>query len=274
MKSHYEGARILCAVALAHVSRPDAPGRPQLRDLLEEIVVNVPEERETGRELVDVETPCYSPLHIRESVGQRERELLSSRGARLPDMVAGDRNGIPLRDVLGGPCEAIDDQPERRLDREAPGMLRHVLLEDVVLNRPPECSRIHALLLGRGNVEAVQNHGRPVDRHRGGDLVERNAVEQQLHVSQAGDRYATLPYLSLGSRVVRVIAHERREIEGDRKSRLPVREEKLVTLVRVACASEAGELTHRPQLAAIPGGMNSPCVGIDAGRAEIYRVFM
>jgi hypothetical protein len=29
----------------------------------------------------------------------------------------------------------VDDQPQRRLDREAPGVLRHVLLEDVVLHR-------------------------------------------------------------------------------------------------------------------------------------------
>src|SRR5438034_5952227 len=42
-------------IALAHVPRPDAPGRAQLGDLLEEVVVDVPEEREPGGETVHVD---------------------------------------------------------------------------------------------------------------------------------------------------------------------------------------------------------------------------
>jgi hypothetical protein len=44
VEAHHPRARLFGLIALAHVPRPDAPGRPQLRDLLEEVVVNVPKE--------------------------------------------------------------------------------------------------------------------------------------------------------------------------------------------------------------------------------------
>src|SRR5439155_3075487 len=47
---------LLRAVPLLHEPRPDPPRGPELRDLLEEVVVDVEEEREARREAVDVET--------------------------------------------------------------------------------------------------------------------------------------------------------------------------------------------------------------------------
>src|SRR5947209_8578837 len=126
---------MLCAVALPEMTRPDATRRAQLRDLLEEVVVDVPEVRETPSEVVDVHPTFDAALDIGEAVGERERELLRGRGSRFANVVAADRDRIPLRRVLRAPLEAVDNQTQRRLDREAPGMLRHVLLQDVVLDR-------------------------------------------------------------------------------------------------------------------------------------------
>ena len=84
--------RALRAVPLLHVPRPDAPRGAQLRDLLEEVVVDVPEEREPRREVVDVETARDAALDVREPVGERERELLRGGGAGFADVVAGDRD--------------------------------------------------------------------------------------------------------------------------------------------------------------------------------------
>ena len=118
---------------------------------------------------------------------------------------------------------------------------------------------VHALPLGRRHVEAEQDDRRPVDRHRCGDPIERNAFEQRLHVGQAGDGHPALPHFALGPRVVRVVAHQRREVERHREPGLTVGEQKLVALVRVACAAESGELAHRPEPAAI-------AVRVDAAR--------
>src|SRR5205085_11932000 len=87
-------------VALLHVARPDAARRAQLGDFLEEIVVDVPEEREARREVVDIEAAGLSALDVGEAVGERERELLRRRGARLANVVAGDRDRVPFRRVL------------------------------------------------------------------------------------------------------------------------------------------------------------------------------
>ena len=120
------------------MARPDPARRPELGDLLEEIVMDVEEEREPGRETIDVQPARYPALHVREAVGQREREFLRSGRAGFADVVAGDRDRIPLRRVLRAPLEQVDDQAQRGLDGIAPRVLRHVLLEDVILHRAAE----------------------------------------------------------------------------------------------------------------------------------------
>src|SRR5947209_5127004 len=54
----------LRAVALLEVARPDPTRGAQLGDLLEEVVVNVPEERKTRREVVDVQAALDAALDI------------------------------------------------------------------------------------------------------------------------------------------------------------------------------------------------------------------
>src|SRR6202035_5493225 len=112
-------------------------------------------------------------------------------------MVAGDRYRIPLRNVLRRPLETVDDESERWLDGIDPRVLRHVLLKDVVLDSAAKLLRIDALLCRGGDVEAVENHGGAVDRHRRRDLVQRYAVEERLHVGEARDCNAALANLSL-----------------------------------------------------------------------------
>src|SRR2546425_11779772 len=92
--------------------RPDATRRAKLCDLLEEIVVDVPEDRKPRRKLIDIEASRNSALDIREPVGESERELLRCSRSRLANVVAGNRNRIPLRNVSRGPLETIDDQSE------------------------------------------------------------------------------------------------------------------------------------------------------------------
>src|ERR1041384_2207382 len=57
--------------------------------------------------------------------------------------------------------------------------------------------------------------------------------------------------------MIGVVAHQRREVEGDRQPGLAMLEQELVALVGIRRAAEAGELPHRPQLAAIHRGMNA-----------------
>ena len=73
-----------------------------------------------------------------EAVGQRERQLLGGRRAGLADVVAGDRNRVPLRHVPGTELDHVAHQPHARLGREHELVLGVELFEDVVLDRAAE----------------------------------------------------------------------------------------------------------------------------------------
>ena len=152
-------------------------------------------------------------------------------------------------------------------------MLGHVLLEDVVLHRAAQLRDRDALLLGGGNVEAEQNRCWAVDRHGRRDLVEWDAVEQRLHVRQRGNGDAAFPDFTLGSGMIGVVAHQGWEIERDRQAGLSVLEQELVALVGIGRAAEAGELPHRPELAAVHRRMNAASERILAGAPELaFRI--
>ena len=125
-----------CAEPIAHRLRPDPSRGAELRDLLEEVVMHVPEEAEPRREVVDVHPALHALLDVADAVGERERELLGGRRARLADVVAAHRNGVPLRRFRRAEAEDVGDDPHRRPRREDVFLLRDEFLQDVVLNRP------------------------------------------------------------------------------------------------------------------------------------------
>jgi hypothetical protein len=80
--------------------------------------------------------------------------------------------------------------------REDVGAARDVLLQDVVLDRAADASRGTPCFVGDRHVEREQDRGGRVDRHRGGDAVERDPVEQRLHVLERVDRDADPAHLA------------------------------------------------------------------------------
>src|SRR5690606_39410298 len=67
MRAQPPGLLLLRAIHIAHALRPDAPRRTELRDLLEEVVVHVEEERQAGSEIIDVEAAGDAALYILEA---------------------------------------------------------------------------------------------------------------------------------------------------------------------------------------------------------------
>ena len=74
--------RILHAVALLHEARPQAAAGAELRDLVEEVHVDVEEEREPLGELLDVAAAPLQFVHVGQAVGQRVGHLFRRRGSR------------------------------------------------------------------------------------------------------------------------------------------------------------------------------------------------
>ena len=135
--------------------------------------------------------------------GERERELLGGRRARLADVVPGDRDRVPERHLLRAELDHVGHEPHRGLGREDELLLRDVLLEDVGLDRPAQGRARDALLLGDADVEGEQDRGRRVDRHRRRDLAERDPVEEPRHVLERVDGDALAADLALRARAGR-----------------------------------------------------------------------
>src|SRR5919201_6303742 len=93
-----------------------------------------------------------------------------SRRAGFADVVAGDRDRVPVRQPLGAIGEQVGRQPHRRAWRKDVVPTRDVLLEDVVLDGAAEPGPAYSLLLADELVEEQEQRSARVDRHRGGDL--------------------------------------------------------------------------------------------------------
>jgi hypothetical protein len=75
VEAHQPGARVLGAIAVAQLARPDPAGRAVLGDLLEEVEMGVEEEREPRREVVDAQPPLDRRVDVGKSVREGEGKL-------------------------------------------------------------------------------------------------------------------------------------------------------------------------------------------------------
>ena len=204
-------------VVLAHPAGPDAPGGPVLGDLLEEVTVGVEEEAEPRREVVDRESRRPGRLDVSEPVGQGEGKLLRGGRTCLANVVAGDRDRVPARQLCRAEAHHVGDQPHRRARREDVLLLRLVLLEDVVLDGAREGRPVDAGPVGHAHVHGEHRRGRRVDRHGGGHLPEIDARKERLHVGLRVDGDPGPSHLALGPGVVGVAAEERGHVESGRQ---------------------------------------------------------
>jgi hypothetical protein len=84
---------------------------------------------------------CMRPADVLQAVGQGEGQLLGGGGARLPDVVAADADGVPERHLFGGELDRVRHQPHGGLRREDELLLGDVLLQDVVLDGAAQLER-------------------------------------------------------------------------------------------------------------------------------------
>ena len=184
MAAQFPASFVLGADLITHVPGPDSPGRPELGDFFEEVVVYIEKETQPRRESVHVHAARDALIYIAHAVGQRERQLLSCVRARLADVIAADAHGVPFRHVLGAILDGIDHQPDALARREDVFVLSVKLLEDIVLQGAAQLRQRHALILSHANIKRQQHCRRPVNGHRRADLCQINAVKQPPHVVQ------------------------------------------------------------------------------------------
>ena len=102
-----------------------------------------------------------------------------------------------------------------RLGRVDVGVAHHELLQNVVLNGSGQLGLRHPLLLSGHDITGKHRQDRTVHGHGHTHFVERDAVEQDLHVVHAVDGDARLANIAGHARVVAVVAAMGRQIEGN-----------------------------------------------------------
>ena len=120
---------------------------------------------------------------------------------------------------------------------------------------------VHALLFAGDDEGGEHRDDRAVHGHRDRHLVERDAVEEALHVLHGVDRDARLADVTHHTRMVRVVAPVRGEVESDRQTLLPGGKVGAVELVGLLRRGEARILADRPRTARIHRGLGSARVG-------------
>src|SRR5438876_8121720 len=154
--------RVLRAERVPHLAGPDPAGRAVLREFLEQIVVRVEEERQAGREVVHLESAVHAPADVFHAVRQGEGQLLSGGRPCFANVIAADRNRVPLRYLLRAEFERVDDEAHGRFRREDPLLLGLIFFQDVVLDRAAELRHRDVALRGRHDVHGPDHGGRTV----------------------------------------------------------------------------------------------------------------
>ncbi len=107
------------------------------------------------------------------------------------------------------------------------------------------------LLFTRDDEAGEDGNDRPVHGHRDADLVQRDVVEEDLHVLDAVDRHARLAHVALDPRMIAVVAAVRGEVERDRNALLTRGQVAAVEGVRFLGRRKARILADRPGAACV-----------------------
>ncbi len=174
--------------------------------------------------------------------------------------------------VVGAVFDRVHHQPHGGLGRKDIFLLGDVLFQDVVLGGAAQLVGPDALLLGGGDIHGPDDRRRRVDRHAGGDLVQGDAVQQDLHILQRGDRHAAVAELAQRFGRIGVVAHQGRQIEGDRQARLALVEQVFEALVGLFGRAKTGEHAHRPELAPVESRVDAAGVRVVPGQPQIVEV--
>ena len=164
-----------------------------------------------------------------------------------------------------GVLDDVGHDPHARLGRVDVGVADHELLEDVVLDGPGKLLLRDALLLGGDHVPREHGEHRAVHGHRHRHAVERDRVEQHLHVLDRVDGHAGLADVADDTGMVAVVAAVRGEVEGHREPHLTGGEVGAVEGVRLLRGREARVLPDRPRPVGVHRGPHAAQEGVEPG---------
>ena len=152
-------------------------------------------------------------------------------------------------------AEDVRNNLHRRRWRINIGVTNHELFKNVVLDRAGQFVLRNTLFFGGHNVARQNRQHGAVHGHRDRNLVERDLVEEDLHVFDGVNRYARLADVTYHTGVVRIVTAVGGQIESNRHPLAAGSQCLAVESVRRFSGREAGVLTDRPRLNGVHGGL-------------------
>ena len=172
-------------------------------------------------------------------------------------VIAGDRDGVELRHLVGGVFDDVGDDLHGGLGRIDIGVPHHEFLEDVVLDGAGQFGAVHTLLFARDDETGKDRNDCAVHRHGNADFFQRDTIKEDLHVLDRVNRHTGLADVTLHAGVVAVIAAVRCQIKRDRDALLPCGQRTAVESVGFLGSRETRILADRPRTACIHRGLDA-----------------
>ena len=138
-----------------------------------------------------------------EGVGEGDRRAQARTGAAGIDVVDADRHRRPVRRIVDAPFDRVAGELGRRFRRQDLGAAGDVFLERVVLQVDDVVRPGNALLLAERREQRQHDRAdRIAERADTLDAVERDAVEELLHIGERADGDTDLADLGGGHGMV------------------------------------------------------------------------
>ncbi len=220
VRAQGQGFRVF-GVELGDDLGPQHAGGAHLGDFHEMVHADGPEKRQPGGKVIDVHPGIDARPQVFEPVGQRVGQFQIGRGAGFLHMVTRYADGVEAGHVPRGIAEYVGDDPHGHFRRIDVGVAHHEFLQDVVLDGAAEFFQFCALFQGGHNIKGHDGKDGAVHGHGNRHLVERDLVEQDLHVEDGIDGHAGLAHVAHHPFVVGVVAAVGGQVEGHGKPFLP-----------------------------------------------------
>ena len=209
---------------------------------------DAPEKRKAWRKFIDVQTRFQTRADVFQAIGQGVSQFNFGRRTRFVHVVTRNGNGIEFGHKPGAIRKNIADDAHAWSGWIYIGVAHHEFLQNIILDGARKLFRFETLLFGGYDKKRHDGNHRAIHRHGNRHLIERNLIEQHLHVFHSINGYPGFPHIAKYPRMVRIVAAVGGQVESDRQAFLSGRQIAPIKCVAGLCGGETCILADGPGL--------------------------
>ena len=181
-------------------------------------------------------------------------------------MITTDTDAVETGHALGRIGDDVPDDAHRGFGRINIGVAHHVFFQNIVLNRSRQLLGLHALLFPGNDISREDRNHSAVHRHGYAHFFERDLIEKDLHILDRVNGHTGFSHIPHHTRMIRIIAAMRSQIEGDRQSHLARSEVLPIKGVGFLGRGKARVLANSPGFDSIHRGSRAARIGRKTGQ--------